>query len=117
MPNGGFGQGKRQRSLRSPVHGRRARPFQRLWPAAVRQTGRGASTLLASPELACQNPGYWLLNARVAYTTDRYTVAAWARNISDKGYYTYGLNLNAFYQDYLVRGMPRAYGVEFRLNF
>ena len=30
---------------------------------------------------------------------------------------TYGLNLNAFYQDYLVRGMPRAYGVEFRLNF
>ena len=92
-------------------------PFNDYGQQPCDRPASGASTLLASPELACQNPGYWLLNARVAYTTDKYTVAAWARNISDKGYYTYGLNLNAFYQDYLVRGMPRAYGVEFRMNF
>ena len=92
-------------------------PFNDYGQQPCDRPASGASTLLASPELACQNPGYWLLNARVAYATDKYTVAAWARNISDKGYYTYGLNLNAFYQDYLVRGMPRAYGVEFRMNF
>ncbi|MEM8491515.1 MAG: TonB-dependent receptor [Pseudomonadota bacterium] len=77
----------------------------------------GQGTLLASPELACQNPSYWLFNARVAYNTDNYSIAAWARNIADEGYYTYGLNLNAFFQDYLVRGMPRTYGLEFRYNF
>ena len=77
----------------------------------------GQATLLASPEMACQNPAYWLFNARAAYQTDRFTVAAWARNIADEGYYTYGLNLNAFYQDYLVRGMPRTYGLEVRYNF
>jgi iron complex outermembrane recepter protein len=81
------------------------------------QPGPGQATLLASPELACRNPSYWLYNARAAWETDALTVAAWVRNLTDEGYYTYGLNLNAFYQDYLVRGVPRTYGVEVRYRF
>ena len=92
-------------------------PFNDYNQSPCDQPGPGAATLLASPEMACQNPDYWLFNARAAYSTDRYSIAAWVRNLSDEGYYTYGLNLNAFYQDYLVRGMPRTYGVELRYNF
>ena len=92
-------------------------PFNDYGQSPCDAPAPGQATLLASPELACQNPSYWLFNARASYNTDRYSIAAWARNIGDEGFYTYGLNLNAFYQDYLVRGMPRTYGVEFRYNF
>lgn len=92
-------------------------PFNDYGQSPCDAPAPGQGTLLASPELACQNPSYWLFNARASYDTDRYSVAAWARNIADEGYYTYGLNLNAFYQDYLVRGMPRTFGVEFRYKF
>ena len=92
-------------------------PFNDYDQAPCDTPAAGQSTLLASPELACQNPGYWLFNARAAYSTDRFSLAAWIRNIADEGYYTYGLNTNAFYQDYLVRGMPRTYGLELRYNF
>jgi iron complex outermembrane recepter protein len=81
------------------------------------QPGPGASVLLASPELACKNPSYWLFNARAAYDTDRYSVSAWVKNAGDEFYFTYGLNLNAFYQDYLVRGAPRTYGIEATVRF
>ncbi|MEM8942579.1 MAG: TonB-dependent receptor [Pseudomonadota bacterium] len=92
-------------------------PFNNYNQSPCDEPGPGQGTLLASPELACQNPSYWLFNARAAYSTQNYSIAAWARNIADEGYYTYGLNLNAFFQDYLVRGMPRSYGLEFRYNF
>ena len=92
-------------------------PFNDYNQSPCDQPGPGQGTLLASPELACQNPSYWLFNARAAYNTTKYSIAAWARNIGDEAFYTYGLNLNAFFQDYLVRGMPRTYGLEFRYNF
>jgi iron complex outermembrane receptor protein len=77
----------------------------------------GSNVLAATPELACGNPGYWLFNARVSYDTDRYSLAVWGKNLTNKFYYTYGLNLNAFYQDYLTRGAPRTYGVEATFRF
>ncbi len=92
-------------------------PFNNYGQVPCDQPGPGQATLLASPELACRNPSYWLYNARAAWETDALTVAAWVRNLTDEGYYTYGLNLNAFYQDYLVRGVPRTYGVEVRYRF
>jgi iron complex outermembrane recepter protein len=73
--------------------------------------------LLATPELACGNPSYWLFNGRITYETDRYAVSLWGRNIFNKFYYTYGLNLNAFYQDYLTRGAPRTWGGEVSIKF
>lgn len=92
-------------------------PFNDYGQAPCDQPAPGQATLLASPELACQNPDYWLFNARASWETEKLTVSAWVRNLTDEGYYTYGLNLNAFYQDYAVRGMPRTYGVEVRYRF
>jgi iron complex outermembrane receptor protein len=84
------------------------------YPGGSADAGSG---FLASRELAEGNPAYWLLNSRVTYTTENYSVAIWAKNIADEFYYTYGLNLNAFGQDYLTRGLPRTFGIEFTYNF
>ncbi len=77
----------------------------------------GSNVLLATPELACGNPAYWLFDARVTYERDDFSLSVWGRNLTDKFYYVYGLNLNAFYQDYLTRGAPRTYGVEASVRF
>jgi iron complex outermembrane recepter protein len=78
----------------------------------------GTLVLQATPEIACGNPGYWLFNARATYTLDdKYSLSVWGKNITNKFYYVYGLNLNAFYQDYFARGAPRTYGLEFTARF
>ncbi len=78
----------------------------------------GSLVLQATPEIACGNPGYWLFNARATYSlNDKYSLSVWGKNITNKFYYVYGLNLNAFYQDYFARGTPRTYGVEFTARF
>jgi iron complex outermembrane receptor protein len=84
------------------------------YPGGSADVGSG---YLASKELAEGNPAYWLLNGRLTYATENYTISVWAKNITDRFYNTYGLNLNAFGQDYLARGLPRTFGVEFTYNF
>lgn len=92
-------------------------PFNDYGQNPCNQPAQGRTTLLATPELACQNPGYWLFNARATYEAGDYTVSAWMKNAGDEFYYIYGLNLNAFYQDYLTRGPPRTYGIEAKFKF
>ena len=72
---------------------------------------------LASEELGGGNPDYVLGHGRLTIGTDQLQLALWVRNITNKFYFTYGLNLNAFNQDYLVRGAPRTYGIELRASF
>ncbi len=81
------------------------------------QPAAGSNILAATPELACGNPSYWLFDARVTYERDNFAISAYGRNLTDKFYYVYGLNLNAFFQDYLTRGAPRTYGVEASVRF
>ena len=77
----------------------------------------GFNILQAGPTVACGNPGYWLFNGRVSYDTANWSVAVWGKNLTDKYYYNYGLNINIFGLDYLNRGMPRTYGVEATYRF
>ncbi len=78
----------------------------------------GTLVLQATREIACGNPGYWLVNARATYTLDdKYSVSVWGKNLTNKFYYVYGLNLNAFYQDYFTRGAPRTFGVDVTARF
>jgi iron complex outermembrane receptor protein len=44
-------------------------------------------------------------------------VTAWAKNLTDEFYYTYGININSLFEDYLTRGMPRTYGVQLTYHF
>jgi iron complex outermembrane recepter protein len=72
---------------------------------------------LASTELARGNPSYELYNARLTYQADKFAISAWGKNLTDKFYWVYGLNLNAFRQDYFTRGAPRTYGMEATYKF
>ncbi len=91
-------------------------PFKDYGQGNITQ-GAPGRLLAATPELSLGNPGYWLFNARLTYERDRYSVSAWGKNITNKFYYVYGLNLEAFYQDYLTRGAPRTYGIEAGIKF
>ncbi|MEE4154670.1 MAG: TonB-dependent receptor [Erythrobacter sp.] len=92
-------------------------PFGNYGQDPCDQPAPGSNVLLATPELACGNPAYWLFDARVTYERDDFALSLWGRNLTDEFYYVYGLNLNAFFQDYLTRGAPRTYGVEASIRF
>jgi len=59
--------------------------------------------------------GYWVSNGRLTLRSedDRYDLALWVKNIEDKHYTTYALDLQAFFNyDIMNRGQPRTYGAE-----
>jgi iron complex outermembrane receptor protein len=61
---------------------------------------------------------YWLLNGRLTYRVDQYSIAAWGKNLTDKRYYPFGISTeNLFGNDYRVPGDPRTFGVEFSVKF
>jgi iron complex outermembrane recepter protein len=66
---------------------------------------------------------YWLLNASLAWDSadDKYSVTAWVRNLTDKGYYvkTIGNFADSFNGGGAVAypGQPRMFGVTVRFNF
>jgi iron complex outermembrane recepter protein len=93
-------------------------PFKDYGQSPCDRPRTGTLVLQATPEIACGNPAYWLFNARATYTYDkRFSFSVWGKNLTNKFYYVYGLNLNAFYQDYLTRGSPRTWGVEATARF
>ena len=92
-------------------------PFKDYGQVPCDQPAPGFKILQAGPSIACGNPSYWLLNARMSYDTDKYSVSIWGKNLADEDYNTYGLNIDVFGLDYLNRGLPRTYGVELKMNF
>jgi iron complex outermembrane receptor protein len=65
-------------------------------------------------------PAYTLVNARVAVHggDDRWEVAAWGKNLTDKFYLTTAADLlSGFGFDYFHRGAPRTYGMEATYRF
>ncbi len=93
-------------------------PFGSYGQSPCDKPAAGSLVLAATPEIACGNPAYTLLNARATYTyNNNVSISVWGKNLTDKFYYVYGLNLNAFYQDYFARGAPRTYGVEATIRF
>ncbi|HEU4428095.1 MAG TPA: TonB-dependent receptor, partial [Myxococcota bacterium] len=71
----------------------------------------------ASPQLDDGSDPYWLLNTRVAWDSEHYTISGWVKNLTDEYYNVYGLNINPFLLDYFQRGAPRTYGIDFTYKF
>lgn len=92
-------------------------PFKNYGQSPCDQPAPGFNILQAGPAVTCGNPGYWLVNSRLTYRTPRFAVSAWVKNLTDKYYYSYGLNINVFGLDYLNRGLPRTYGIELSAKF
>lgn len=92
-------------------------PFKSYGQTPCNAPPAGSNTLAAGADIACGNPGYWLFNARATYKMDRVSFSLWGKNIFNKYYYTYGLNIHIFELDYLNRGMPRTFGGEMTVRF
>ncbi|MEP6868814.1 MAG: TonB-dependent receptor, partial [Novosphingobium sp.] len=92
-------------------------PFKNYGQTPCDAPAPGFNILQAGPAVACGNPGYWLFNGRLSYDTPNWTVSVWGKNLTNKYYYNYGLNINVFGLDYMNRGMPRTYGVEVTARF
>ena len=70
-----------------------------------------------------RSPAYALLNARIAYHGDGYTLSLWSRNLTDKTYYTrafgsFGNDPKNGYavEPYYQYGEPRVYGATFEVH-
>lgn len=92
-------------------------PFKNYGQSPCGSPAPGFNILQAGPSIACGNPGYWLFNGRLTYDTPKWALSVWGKNLSNKFYYTYGLNINVFGLDYLNRGTPRTYGLEATYRF
>ncbi len=61
---------------------------------------------------------FWNVNARLSYVTDRYTLAVWGKNLTNKVSYPFGISIeNLFGNGYRVRSAPVTYGVEATVKF
>lgn len=62
--------------------------------------------------------GYWLVNTHISLINDTYSISLWGKNLSDKLYFPHGSDQTAFIgSEYYMRGEPRTYGVELKVNF
>jgi iron complex outermembrane recepter protein len=75
-------------------------------------------THLATGVFTQGSGNYWLVNSRLTYSLDRYSVSAWGKNLTSKRYYPYGISLeNLFGTGYRIPGDPLTFGVELAVKF
>lgn len=69
-------------------------------------------------EAALSEDSYWVMNGRLSYDSDRYSVGVWSKNLLDEEYFIYGLDLTSTYGAiYFQRGAPRTFGIDFTYRF
>lgn len=79
---------------------------------------RGPLPAVASGKFAEGEGKYWVMNGRISYDTDRFSVAVWGKNLTNRIYYPFGISIeNLFGNGYRVRAQPRTYGVEATVKF
>lgn len=61
--------------------------------------------------------GYALANASLRYQSERFSASLWVKNLFDKSYNAYGLNIESFGFDFFTPGAPRTFGVEATVRF
>lgn len=63
-------------------------------------------------------PGYWLVNGRISWEGERFSIGAYVKNLFEEEYLVYGNDLRAAIGvDFLVRGARRTYGVDATFRF
>jgi iron complex outermembrane receptor protein len=92
-------------------------PFKDYGQTPCNKASAPGAPAPAGAAITCGNPAYWLVNGRISYETPKWALAIWGKNLTNKYYYTYGLNIHIFEVDYLNRGSPRTFGVEATARF
>jgi iron complex outermembrane recepter protein len=73
---------------------------------------------LATGQFAQGEGNYWVLNSRLTYSQDHFSISAWVKNLTDKTYYPFGIAIeNLFGNGYRVRAQPRMFGIEGTVKF
>jgi iron complex outermembrane recepter protein len=99
------------------VHGDAAYTGQ-FYYDSFKDYSRGPLPAVASGKFGEGEGKYWVMNGRISYDTDRYSVAVWGKNLANKTYYPFGISIeNLFGNGYRVRAQPRTYGVEATVKF
>lgn len=60
---------------------------------------------------------FWIFNSRVSYKSDNITLSAWMKNITNKLYFPYALDVESLGFDYYIRSQPRTFGAEVSYRF
>jgi iron complex outermembrane recepter protein len=99
------------------VHGDAAYTGQ-FYYDSFKDYSRGPLPRVASGKFGEGEGKYWVMNGRISYDTDRFSVAVWGKNLTNKTYYPFGISIeNLFGNGYRVRALPRTYGVEATVKF
>jgi iron complex outermembrane recepter protein len=106
-----FGSGKIK------LHGDAAYTGQ-FYYDSFKDYSRGPLPAVASGKFREGEGKYWVLNGRISYDTERFNIALWGKNLTNKTYYPFGISIeNLFGNGYRVRAQPRMYGVEATVKF
>ena len=96
--------------------------FAQNWFAQIDIEGK--SSAYASANHNEKLDGYTLLNMRLAYETERWSIAVWGRNLTDqdvqtRGFGGFGNDPRKLYETeaYYQLGEPRVYGLDLRYEF
>lgn len=99
------------------IHGDAAYTGQ-FYYDSFKDYSRGPLPAVASGKFGEGEGKYWVLNGRISYDTDRFSVALWGKNLANKTYYPFGISIeNLFGNGYRVRAQPRTYGLEATVKF
>lgn len=60
---------------------------------------------------------YTLVNGRISYAAEHYTIAGFVKNAFNKYYGAYAINTESFGGNFFVPGPPRTYGIEATFRF
>ncbi len=87
-------------------------------PFSGRQPGFGGALLQPGANAYMRQKGYALVNGRLSYVADRFTVSLWGKNLFDKYYAVFGADTtDAFGSVLNAPGAPRTYGVDLTVRF
>ena len=90
----------------------------RFYFDSFKDYSRGPLPTVASGKFGEGEGDYWLLNSRITYSMDQYSVSLWGKNLTNKVYYPFGISIeNLFGNGYRVRAQPRTYGIEATMKF
>ena len=61
--------------------------------------------------------GYALVDGSLRYDGERFGAGLWVKNVFNRYYHAYGLNIESFGLDFFTPGAPRTYGVDVTVKF
>jgi iron complex outermembrane recepter protein len=90
----------------------------RFYYDSFKDYSRGPLVNLSTGKFSQGEGNDWTLNSRLTYGSDRFSVSAWVKNITDKTTYPFGIAIeNLFGNGYRPRAQPRTFGIEGTVKF